>query len=165
MAWRSFAEARKVVCWSWRKTCGRSTSPSYAPSSSTRSVPITSRLRRDASIRVSRSSRVRRSASNSRAKAIASHSPASSGSSPTSSGRRIAHQFKKIGSGGSQQEIREKLLEAAHRREIDVVLVWRRHRWGRSVTDLLATLQELEHQGVDFVSVTEASDFTTLPVE
>jgi hypothetical protein len=47
------------------------------------------------------------------------------------------------------------------RREIDVVLVWRLDRWGRSVTDLLATLQELEHLGVGFVSLTEALDLTT----
>src|SRR4030088_1708379 len=33
--------------------------------------------------------------------------------------------------------------------------------WGRSVTDLLATLQELEHLGVGFVSLTEALDLTT----
>jgi DNA invertase Pin-like site-specific DNA recombinase len=46
-------------------------------------------------------------------------------------------------------------------REIDVVLVWRLDRWGRSVTDLLATLQELEHLGVGFVSLTEALDLTT----
>lgn len=50
---------------------------------------------------------------------------------------------------------------AARRREIDVVLVWRLDRWGRSVTDLLATLQELEHLGVGFVSLTEALDLTT----
>ena len=30
------------------------------------------------------------------------------------------------------------------------MLVWRLDRWGRSVTDLLATLQELEHLGVGF---------------
>jgi len=53
------------------------------------------------------------------------------------------------------------MLEAARRREIDVVLVWRLDRWGRSVTDLLATLQELEHLGVGFVSLTEALDLTT----
>ena len=46
-------------------------------------------------------------------------------------------------------------------REIDVVLVWRLDRWGRSVTDLLATLQELEHLGVGFVSLNEAVDLTT----
>jgi DNA invertase Pin-like site-specific DNA recombinase len=42
-----------------------------------------------------------------------------------------------------------------------VVLVWRLDRWGRSVTDLLATLQELEHLGVGFVSLTQALDLTT----
>jgi DNA invertase Pin-like site-specific DNA recombinase len=41
------------------------------------------------------------------------------------------------------------------------VLVWRLDRWGRSVTDLLATFQELEHLGVGFVSLTEALDLTT----
>src|SRR5213593_5236938 len=56
----------------------------------------------------------------------------------TRRGWRIALQVKEIGSGASQR--REKLLEAAHRREIDMVLVWRLDRWGRSVTDLLATL-------------------------
>ena len=64
-------------------------------------------------------------------------------------------------SGAATREAREKLLEAARRREIDVVLVWRLDRWGRSVTDLLATLQELDHLGVGFVSLTEALDLTT----
>jgi len=79
-------------------------------------------------------------------------------------GRRgwtIASQVKEVGGGASQRQQREKLLEAARRREIDVVLVWRLDRWGRSVTDLLATLQELEHLGVGFVSLTEALDLTT----
>jgi DNA invertase Pin-like site-specific DNA recombinase len=73
----------------------------------------------------------------------------------------IALQVKEVGSGASQRQMREKLLEAARRREIDVVVVWRLDRWGRSVTDLLATLQELEHLGVGFVSLTEALDLTT----
>ena len=76
-------------------------------------------------------------------------------------GWTIALQVKEIGSGASERQLREKLLEAARRREIDVVLVWRLDRWGRSVTDLLATLQELEHLGVGFVSLTEALDLTT----
>ena len=73
----------------------------------------------------------------------------------------IAMQIKEVGSGASQRELREKLIEAARRREIDVVLVWRLDRWGRSVTDLLATLQELEDLGVGFVSLIEALDLTT----
>ena len=41
------------------------------------------------------------------------------------------------------------------------MLVWRLDRWGRSVTDLLATLPELEHLGGGFVSLTEALDLTS----
>ena len=55
----------------------------------------------------------------------------------------------------------KRLLDAARRREIDVVLVWRFDIWGRSVADLLATLQELDRLGVGFVSLTEALDLTT----
>jgi putative DNA-invertase from lambdoid prophage Rac len=76
-------------------------------------------------------------------------------------GWTIATQVKEVGSGATQRQLREKLLDAARRREIDVVLVWRLDRWGRSVADLLATLQELEHLGVGFVSLTEALDLTT----
>ena len=76
-------------------------------------------------------------------------------------GWTIAMQVKEVGSGAAQRQLREKLLDAARRREIDVVLVWRLDRWGRSVADLLATLQELEHLGVGFVSLTEALDLTT----
>src|SRR5436305_9005191 len=57
-------------------------------------------------------------------------------------GWTIALQVKEVGSGASQRQLREKLLEAARRREIDVVLVWRLDRWGRSWAALLATLQE-----------------------
>jgi putative DNA-invertase from lambdoid prophage Rac len=73
----------------------------------------------------------------------------------------IAAQIKEVGSGASQRELRETLLAAARRREIDVVLVWRLDRWGRSVADLVSTLQELQHLGVGFVSLTEALDLTT----
>jgi DNA invertase Pin-like site-specific DNA recombinase len=77
-------------------------------------------------------------------------------------GWTIAMQVKEVGSGAAaQRQRREELMEAARRREIDVVVVWRLDRWGRSVTDLLATLRELEHLGVGFVSLTEALDLTT----
>ena len=61
-------------------------------------------------------------------------------------GWTVAMQVREVGSGADQREARERLLEAARRRQIDVVLVWRLDRWGRSVTDLLATLQELDHR-------------------
>jgi putative DNA-invertase from lambdoid prophage Rac len=73
----------------------------------------------------------------------------------------IVTQIKEVGSGSSQRQQRETLIAAARRREIDVVLVWRLDRWGRSVADLVSTLQELQHLGVGFVSLTEALDLTT----
>ena len=69
-------------------------------------------------------------------------------------------QLREVGSGASERELREQLLEAARRREVDVVLVWRLERWGRSVADLVTTLQELSHLGVGFVSIL-ALDLTT----
>jgi DNA invertase Pin-like site-specific DNA recombinase len=76
-------------------------------------------------------------------------------------GWTVVMQVRDVNSGAVRRQAREKLLEAARRREIDGVLVWRLDRWGRSVTDLLATFQELEHLGVGFVSLTEALDLTT----
>ena len=76
-------------------------------------------------------------------------------------GWTIAAQIKEVGSGASQRELREALIATARRREVDVVLVWRLDRWGRSVADLVSTLQELQHLGVGFVSLTEALDLTT----
>jgi DNA invertase Pin-like site-specific DNA recombinase len=76
-------------------------------------------------------------------------------------GWSIVAQIKEVGSGASQRELRTTLIAAARRREVDVVLVWRLDRWGRSVADLISTLQELQHLGVGFVSLTEALDLTT----
>src|ERR1700738_938829 len=59
-------------------------------------------------------------------------------------GWAIAVQVREIGSGAIKRQAREKLLEAARRREIDVVLVWRLDRWGRAVKDLLGTLPGLD---------------------
>src|SRR5580692_12210058 len=53
-------------------------------------------------------------------------------------GWTIAMQVKEVGSGAAQRQRREEMLEAARRREIDVVVVWRLDRWGRSVTDRAA---------------------------
>jgi DNA invertase Pin-like site-specific DNA recombinase len=73
----------------------------------------------------------------------------------------IVVQIKEVGSGAAERELRESLLAAARRREIDVVLVWRLDRWGRSLVDLVVTLKELAELGVSFVSLTEALDLTT----
>jgi DNA invertase Pin-like site-specific DNA recombinase len=76
-------------------------------------------------------------------------------------GWTITMQVNEVGSGAAQRELRNQLLEAARRREVDAVLVWRLDRWGRSLADLVATLEELADLGVGFVSLTEALDMTT----
>ena len=76
-------------------------------------------------------------------------------------GWTIAIEVKEVGSGASARELRQRLLESARRRDIDVVLVWRLDRWGRSMADLVTTLQELRDLDVGFVSLTEALDLTT----
>lgn len=58
---------------------------------------------------------------------------------------------------------RKNLLKriAGAKRMIDVVIVWKLDRWGRSTIDLLSTLKELHLWGVEFVSLTEGFDLTT----
>ncbi len=73
----------------------------------------------------------------------------------------VAIEVKDVGSGATTRPKREELIEAARRREIDAVLVWRLDRWGRSMVDLVSTLQELNALDVGFVSLCEALDLTT----
>ena len=76
-------------------------------------------------------------------------------------GWEVARQVKDVGSGAKDRPGRESLLKFARRREVDVIVVWRLDRWGRSVADLMMTLRELTDLGVGFVSLTEALDLTT----
>jgi putative DNA-invertase from lambdoid prophage Rac len=76
-------------------------------------------------------------------------------------GWTIVEEVKEVGCGAVARALRQRLIDAARRRNIDVVLVWRLDRWGRSVTDLVSTLPELTELGVGFVSLTEALDLTT----
>jgi putative DNA-invertase from lambdoid prophage Rac len=76
-------------------------------------------------------------------------------------GWTIAIEIKEVASAASARELRQKLIDAARRRDIDVVVVWRLDRWGRSMADLVTTLQELRDLDVGFVSLTEALDLTT----
>jgi putative DNA-invertase from lambdoid prophage Rac len=73
----------------------------------------------------------------------------------------IVVEIKDVGSGATVRQKREELLTAAKRRDIDLVVVWRLDRWGRSLVDLVNTLQELSSLKVGFVSVSEALDLTT----
>lgn len=74
---------------------------------------------------------------------------------------QVVTQIEDTESGASERPQREQLIKAARKRDIDVIIVWRLDRWGRSVTDLVTTLHELNQLGVGFISLTEALDLTT----
>jgi DNA invertase Pin-like site-specific DNA recombinase len=66
-----------------------------------------------------------------------------------------------INGGTKYRPKREELIKMAKRRQLDVIIVWRLDRWGRSLLDLTHSLEELRVLKVDFVSVTEGLDFST----
>lgn len=76
-------------------------------------------------------------------------------------GWKIVHEIQEIGSGAKTRPQREELIREAKRRNVDVIVVWRLDRWGRSVSDLIGTIQDLTDIGVGFVSLNEAFDLTT----
>lgn len=76
-------------------------------------------------------------------------------------GWTVVMKVREVASGAAMRSKREEILAAARRREIDAILVWKLDRWGRSVADLVATLNELLALNVAFVSLTEALDMTT----
>ncbi len=56
---------------------------------------------------------------------------------------KVALAVEDVGSGATERPEREALMRAARRREIDLILVWRLDRWGRSLADLVVTLKDL----------------------
>ena len=69
-------------------------------------------------------------------------------------GYEVEGIYKETGSGVKLDRTQRKLVMAlAQSRQIDVVLVTELSRWGRSTTDLLATLKELEAQRVSVIAM------------
>ncbi len=73
----------------------------------------------------------------------------------------IAIEVQDIRSGAVEWKKRDQIVKVARSREIDAVIVWKLDRWGRSLPDLVSTLNEFAELGVAFVSVTEAFDTST----
>ena len=61
----------------------------------------------------------------------------------------------------SSRPRRQEIIEMARKGKIDVVIVWKLNRWGRSTVDIMLTIHELMAWGVSFVSICENLDFTT----
>jgi putative DNA-invertase from lambdoid prophage Rac len=76
-------------------------------------------------------------------------------------GWTVVKEAQDINGGTKQRPKREELIKLARQRKLDVIIVWRLDRWGRSLSDVVHSLEELRAVKVDFVSVTEGLDFTT----
>lgn len=76
-------------------------------------------------------------------------------------GWSVAVEVHEVASGAKERPERQRLIDAAKRRDLDAIVVWRLDRWGRSLVDLVTTLRDLSAVEVGFVSLTEALDLTT----
>ena len=74
---------------------------------------------------------------------------------------KVEIEIADVASGAKNRSKREELLKLARQRKIDCILVWRLDIFGRSLADLITTLDELNSLGVSFVSLNESLDLTT----
>ena len=64
------------------------------------------------------------------------------------------------GSKSSRPQL-DRLMDAARKRRVDVVLVWKLDRFGRSLKQLVLALEELSALGIGFISYQDNIDFQT----
>jgi DNA invertase Pin-like site-specific DNA recombinase len=78
-------------------------------------------------------------------------------------GWTVVGQFVDIGISGTKEKRPEldRLMDDAHRRRFDAVVVWKFDRFARSVSHLLRALETFRAQGIEFVSFSEQLDTST----
>src|SRR5437667_10039541 len=78
-------------------------------------------------------------------------------------GFEIVGEYRDEGISGSKDSrpALDRLMKDARARKFDVVIVARFDRFVRSVSHLLRALEEFNHVGVDFISVSESIDTST----
>lgn len=71
-------------------------------------------------------------------------------------GLEVVRVFDETASGAAKDRtVLGAMLAAAHRRELDVLMVWALDRLGRSMFEVLETVRKLDAAGVELVSVRE----------
>jgi putative DNA-invertase from lambdoid prophage Rac len=76
-------------------------------------------------------------------------------------GLEIALDVEETGSGANNDRPGlRRVLEAARRHHVDVVMVWKLDRFGRSALDLLANVRQLGKCGCRFVAVSQGLDIS-----
>ena len=79
------------------------------------------------------------------------------------SGWTIHHEYIYHGSTGANtnRPAFTEMLAEAHKKKFDCLLVWKLDQLGRSLRDLITTLDELGHLGIDFISYENQLDTST----
>jgi len=75
----------------------------------------------------------------------------------------LSGEYVDVGISGSREKRPEldKLMADAHRRRFDAVVVWKFHRFARSVSHLLRALETFKALGIELVSLSEQVDTST----
>ncbi len=78
-------------------------------------------------------------------------------------GWTVASEYVDVGISGSKERRPEldRLMQDAHRRRFDAVVVWKFDRFARSVSHLLRALETFRALGIEFVSLSEQIDTST----
>lgn len=78
-------------------------------------------------------------------------------------GWKIASEFVDEGVSGAKasRPQLDKLMQDAHKRKFDAVVVWKFDRFARSVSHLLRALETFDSLGIAFVSLSESIDTST----
>jgi len=77
-------------------------------------------------------------------------------------GLDIAAEYIETTSGAKDRRPQlDDLMDAARKRQIDLIAVWKLDRFGRSLKHLVTAIDELQQLGVGFISYSENIDLTT----
>lgn len=79
----------------------------------------------------------------------------------TRRGWLIVKEVSDVRSSVKRRPQRDALMADARARKLDAIVVVKLDRWGRSLADLVGSMQELADLGVGFVSVFDSLDLTT----
>lgn len=72
---------------------------------------------------------------------------------------KLVMEVEEVGSGArNDRPGLQRVLAAARKGAIDVVMVWKLDRFGRSTLDLLANIEQLQAAGVRFLATTQGLD-------
>jgi DNA invertase Pin-like site-specific DNA recombinase len=78
-------------------------------------------------------------------------------------GWTVAGEYVDVGISGTKEKRPDldRLMQDAHRRCFDAVVVWKFDRFARSVSHLLRALETFKAQGIEFISFSEQLDTST----